>query len=174
MHLTREAANGKVLAPDIPAVNIQVGVSGTEKHMHVMRDYQVDLHMKLVESEENRAHMSASINFKNEAEGWDNLEEYDPSYQETPTPQGSGVTSQRTKDPRGPATCYIPLDIRGEGCVIKDGSTLQQSLQSVCDEYKAGMKTKVNPITAQLKPMKLEVDESIWHDCANAAALRQH
>jgi hypothetical protein len=64
MHQTQEAANGKVLAPDIPAVNTQVGVSGTEEHMNVMRDYQVGLHIKLVESEENRAHMSALINFK--------------------------------------------------------------------------------------------------------------
>jgi hypothetical protein len=38
MHLTQEVANGKVLAPDIPAVNTQVGVSGTEEHMNVMRD----------------------------------------------------------------------------------------------------------------------------------------
>jgi hypothetical protein len=112
MRLTREAANGKVLAPDIPAVNTQVGVSGTEEHMHVMRDYQVDLHMKLVESEENRAHMSAFINFENEAEGWDTLEEYDPSYQETPTPQGSGVTSQHTKDPRARNMLYPPRHTR--------------------------------------------------------------
>jgi hypothetical protein len=67
MRLKLEVENGKVLAPDIPAVNTQVGVSGTEEHMNVMRDYQVGLHSKLVQSEENRAHMSAYINFEQEA-----------------------------------------------------------------------------------------------------------
>jgi hypothetical protein len=99
MRLTQEVKNGKVLAPDIPAVNTQVGVSGTEEHMYVMRDYQVGLHSKLVESEENRAHRSAYINYENEAEGWDNLEGYDPSYQEEATPPRSDSASPQPRDP---------------------------------------------------------------------------
>ena len=57
---------------------------------------------------------------------------------------------------------------------MKDGSTLQQSLRNVCDKFKAVFNTKVNPIPADIKPMKLEVDEAIWHDRANAAPPRQH
>jgi hypothetical protein len=125
MRLKLEVESGKVLAPDIPAVNTQVGVSGTEEHMNVMRDYQVGLHSKLVQSEENRAHMSAFINFEQEAEGAEYLEEYDPSYlepHECPT-QYPASSRQDVEGVRvGPTTssCYIPPDLRGEEVVMKD------------------------------------------------------
>jgi hypothetical protein len=118
MRLKLEVQSGKVLAPDIPAVNTQVGVSGTEEHMNVMRDYQVGLHSKLVESEENRAHMSAFINFEQEAEGEEDLGEYDPSYQVphndfTEAHEASQKLSNQ-RDPRGledPRNPKDPLDI---------------------------------------------------------------
>jgi len=118
MRLRLEVQSGKVLAPDIPAVNTQVGVSGTEEHMNVMRDYQVGLHSKLVESEENRAHMSAFINFEQEAEGEEDLGEYDPSYQVphndfTEAHEASQKLSNQ-RDPRGledPRNPKDPLDI---------------------------------------------------------------
>jgi hypothetical protein len=208
MRLRQEVESGKVLAPDIPTVNTQVGVSGTEEHMNVMRDYQVDLHSKLGESEENRAHMSAYINFEHEAEGGEDLGEYDPSYQ-TPDIAFNKALKENTKlsdrqdprghrgpggprmpeDPRGPEgprvqqdprhnrdpqgpSCYIPPDIQGEECVMKDGKTLQENLRGVCNEYKSVFNTKVHPTPAYITPMKLEVDETIWNDRANAAAPR--
>ena len=67
VRLKLEVENGKVLAPDIPAVKTQVGVSGKDEHMNVMRDYQVELYSKPVPSEENRAHMSTLTNFEQEA-----------------------------------------------------------------------------------------------------------
>jgi hypothetical protein len=40
-----------------------------DEHLNLVRDYQVDLHNKLVNSEENRAHMSTYINFEEDALG---------------------------------------------------------------------------------------------------------
>ena len=82
MRLKQKVARRKVLTPGIPTVNTQVGVPGTEEHMNVMRDYQVGLHSKLVQSEENRAHMGVLISFKQESGVVESLDEYDPSYLE--------------------------------------------------------------------------------------------
>jgi len=57
---------------------------------------------------------------------------------------------------------------------MKDVGTLYEGLQTVCNKFKTVFNTKVNPTPAFIKPMKLEVDEKIWNDRANAAAPRQH
>jgi hypothetical protein len=176
MRLKLEVENGKVLAPDIPAVHTQVGVSSEDEHMNVMRDYQVELHSKLVQSEENRAHMSTLINFEQEADGMEGLEEYDPSYlepHECPT-HNPASTRPGHEGPTVSSSCYIPPDIRGDEVVMKNGQTLKQSLTDVCNSLKRVFNTKVHPTPALVTPMKLEVDVKVWEDRANAAAPRQH
>ena len=44
-----------------------------DEHLNLVRDYQVELHTKLVDSEENRAHMSSYINFEEDAPGDDEI-----------------------------------------------------------------------------------------------------
>ena len=72
--LELEVAQGKALALEIPidmsgfATNHN-GKPELDEHLNLVRDYQVDLHNKLVNSEENRAHMSTYINFEEDALG---------------------------------------------------------------------------------------------------------
>ena len=77
--LELEVAQGKALALEVPidmsgfATNHN-GKPKLDEHLNLVRDYQVDLHnKKLVNSEENRAHMSTYINFEEDALGDDGI-----------------------------------------------------------------------------------------------------
>jgi hypothetical protein len=69
---------------------------------------------------------------------------------------------------------YIPPDIRGEDLLMSDGRTLKEWLTEVCENNKPVFNTKVRPLPAKVTPMRLVVDESIWHDSANSLAPRHH
>ena len=76
--LELEVAQGKALVLEVPidmsgfATNHN-GKPKLDEHLNLVRDYQVDLHNKLVNSEENRAHMSTYINFEEDALGDDGI-----------------------------------------------------------------------------------------------------
>ena len=55
-----------------------------------------------------------------------------------------------------------------------DGRSLRDHLTDVCLAVKEVFNTKVRSTPARVTPMRLEVDESIWHDPANALGPRQH
>jgi hypothetical protein len=73
-----EVAQGMALALEIPVDmsdkgTNQKGKIGPDEHLNLVRDYPVELHTKLVESKENRAHMSAYIHFEEDALGDDEV-----------------------------------------------------------------------------------------------------
>ena len=74
----------------------------------------------------------------------------------------------------GDETCYIPPDIRGQEHMMIDGRSLRDHLTDVCLAVKKVFNTKVRSTPARVTPMRLEVDEAIWHDPANALGPRQH
>jgi hypothetical protein len=57
---------------------------------------------------------------------------------------------------------------------MKDGRTLKEHLTDACSSIKQVFNTKVSATPARVTPMKLEVDETLWHDPANALGPRQH
>jgi hypothetical protein len=143
------------------------------EHLNLMTCYDVELHTKLMQAEENRAHMRSYINFEREAEGDDDLGEHEPAYDidelpSRPTEIGSVPVLESTE------TMYIPPDIRGEDILMSDGRTLKDWLTEVCETIKPVFNTKVRPTPARVTPMRLEVDESIWNDGANSLQPRHH
>jgi hypothetical protein len=78
MCLEKEVANGMALALEVPvdvssAMTDHNGEPVPDEHLNLVRDYQVELHNKLVESEENRAHMTSYIHFEEDALGDDEI-----------------------------------------------------------------------------------------------------
>ena len=138
-----------------------------------MTCYNVDVHTKLMEAEENRTHMRSYIHFERDAEGDSNLGEYEPLYDTDELPGGPGPQGGRPMVP-STETMYIPPDIRGEDLLMSDGRTLKEWLTEVCENNKPVFNTKVRPLPAKVTPMRLVVDESIWHDSANSLAPRHH
>ena len=56
---------------------------------------------------------------------------------------------------------------------MSDGRTLRDHLIEVCVSVKKVFNTKVRATPAKVKPMKLEVDDSVWEDPANARQLNK-
>ena len=78
MQLQNEVANGMALALEVPVdksttVTDHNGEPVSDEHLNLVRDYQVGLHTKLVEPEENRTHMSTYIHFEEDAPGDDEI-----------------------------------------------------------------------------------------------------
>jgi hypothetical protein len=78
MCLEKEVANGMALALEVPvdvssAMTDHNGEPVPDEHLNLVRDYQVELHSKLVESEENRNHMTSYIHFEEDALGDDEI-----------------------------------------------------------------------------------------------------
>ena len=143
-----------------------------DEPLNLMTCYDVELHSKLMETEDNRAHMRSYINFELDAEGDDDLGEHEPMYDTTELP-GDPPTDRGTPVP-STETMYIPPDIRGGDTLMSDGRTLKEWLIEVCDDLKPVFNTKVRPTPARVTPMRLVVDESIWEDSANALPPRHH
>jgi hypothetical protein len=144
-----------------------------------MTCYDVEMHTKLMQAEENRAHMKSYIHFEQEAEGDDDLGEFEPQYDidELPSGPSQGSVPPQVSDPRGiqsTETMYIPPDIRGGDILMNDGCTLKDWLTDICEDLKPVFNTKVRPTPALVTPMRLEVDESIWSDSANSLQPRHH
>jgi hypothetical protein len=57
---------------------------------------------------------------------------------------------------------------------MPDGRTLYDHLVEVCQDVKGVFNTKVRATPARVTPMKLEVNENIWHDPGNALGPRLH
>ena len=57
---------------------------------------------------------------------------------------------------------------------MPDGRTLRDHLIQVCEDVKYVFNTKVRSTPARVTPMQLEVDESVWHNPANALGPRLH
>ena len=181
MCLERELNEGKVLPSECP----WIGSSGDERdtsapmdadpteqaqqaeHLNLITGYNVELHSKLMQAEENRAHMRSYINFEHEAEGDDDLGEHDPAYDTTELPSGPNCTGSAPVL-ESTETMYIPPDIRGEDILMSDGRTLKDWLTQVCETLKPVFNTKVRLTPARVTPMRLEVDENIWNDGANS------
>jgi hypothetical protein len=64
--LKLDVAQGMALALEVP---LATNHTEPDEHLNLVRDYQVELHTKLVEPEENRAHMTSYINFEEDALG---------------------------------------------------------------------------------------------------------
>ena len=73
-----------------------------------------------------------------------------------------------------PETSYIPPDIRGDEFHMNDGRTLKDHLVEVCKRVRKVFNTKVRATPARVTPMRLEVDEDLWEDPANALGPRLH
>jgi hypothetical protein len=78
MCLEREVANGMALALEVPvdvsnAMTDHNGEPMPDEHLNLVRDYQVELHSKLVESEDDRTHMTSYIHFEEDALGDDEI-----------------------------------------------------------------------------------------------------
>jgi hypothetical protein len=138
-----------------------------------MTCYDVEMHTKLMQAEENRAHMRSYIHFEREAEGDDDLGEHEPLYDTDELPSGPKYTGGAPVL-ESTETMYIPPDIRGGDILMSDGRTLKDWLTEVCETLKPVFNTKVRPTPARVTPMRLEVDESIWNDSANSLQPRHH
>ena len=68
--LQQDVAQGMALALEVP---LATNRTEPDEHLNLVRDYQVELHHKLVEPEENRAHMTSYINFEEDALGDDEI-----------------------------------------------------------------------------------------------------
>jgi hypothetical protein len=143
------------------------------EHLNLITGYNVELHSKLMQAEENRAHMRSYINFEHEAEGDDDLGEHEPAYDTIELPSGPYCTGGAPVL-ESTETMYIPPDIRGEDILMSDGRTLKDWLTQVCETLKPVFNTKVRPTPARVTPMRLEVDENIWNDGANSLQPRHH
>ena len=76
--LQQEVAQGKALALEVLFTKEP---TESDEHLNLVRDYQVDLHTKLMKPEENRAHMTSYIHFEEDALGDDGiLGEQDTDY----------------------------------------------------------------------------------------------
>ena len=91
MCLERELKEGKALSFECPAsTQTADGPNGTsaasgqaeqenlDEHLNLMTCYKLELLSKLMRAEENRAQMRSYINFEQNAEGDENLGEYEP------------------------------------------------------------------------------------------------
>ena len=117
MCLERELKEGKVLPSECP-VSVSPGnderhssesIEGERpgyedqaEHLNLMTCYDVEMHTKLMQTEENRAHMRSYINFEQEAEGDDDLGEHEPQYDTNELPSGSpnGIVPPKEGEPR--------------------------------------------------------------------------
>ena len=91
------------------------GETMTDEHLNLVRDYPVTLHNKLVESEENRSHMSSYINFEEDAQGDDGIlgeqdhdyfiDENDASFAQQSI---DGVESERSQINKAPMQVLKP------------------------------------------------------------------
>jgi hypothetical protein len=118
--LEKEVANGMALALEVPIDMSTIGTyhngeTITDEHLNLVRDHPVNLHTKLVESEENKSHMSSYINFEEDAQGDDEIlgeqdydyftDEIDASFAQE---HSSGAESERSQNSKAPMLVSKP------------------------------------------------------------------